>query len=121
MLQWQFIVLFTLLLTTMSLAGPADGDDPKMCFHISGYDNGKCMAYCISKKKRAGSCQKKRCVCIGGESDEDDDNDERRRRDLSFSTEQPSPIYLKACQAYCKNIGQNDGSFLNGLCVCSKK
>jgi len=82
MFQWQLVVLFMLLLTTICMSGSPDGDDSKTCLlFIGSAGDAKCSAFCIGKGKKGGSCIKKRCVCNGIKSDEDDnDNSQRRKR-----------------------------------------
>ncbi len=87
MFQWQLVVLFMLLLTTICVSGSPDGDNSKTCLYFTGSPIGdaKCSAFCIEKGRKGGSCIKKRCVCTGAKSDEDDDEDsQRKRRQLSI-------------------------------------
>lgn len=121
MYHWQLVVVFFLLLTTLCIAWPSI-EDPKVCLQMSASDNGngKCAAYCIKKKKKGGSCQKKRCVCNNGNDDDDDSGENNaQRRILSFPSKPTTDISLNRCQLYCKNVGQGNGSRINGRCVCS--
>jgi hypothetical protein len=91
MFQWQLVVLFTLLLTTICISGTPDIENSKTCLGFTGsqYGDAKCAAYCIGRGRKTGSCIKKRCVCTGvkpGQDDDDDDNSQKKRRQLSIFT-----------------------------------
>jgi hypothetical protein len=121
MFHWQLIVLFIVVMTTISMAWPLE-DDSKICFQLScsGNADAKCAAYCKTKKgKSGGSCNKKRCVCNNKQSDEDKETKTKDRK-LSFFTKPIADIRSESCQLYCKEMGQLDGSHINGSCVCSR-
>jgi len=89
MFQWQLVVLFMLLLTTICMSALPDGDSSKTCLSFTSSQNGdaKCAAFCIEKGRKTGSCIKKRCVCTGSKPDEDgNDNSQKKRRQLSIFT-----------------------------------
>ncbi len=107
-------------MTTISMAWPLE-DDSKICFQLSGSSNAdaKCAAYCKTKKGKGGSCIKKRCVCYDNQSGEDKETKTKDRK-LSFFTKPIADIRSESCQLYCKEMGQLDGSHINGSCVCSR-
>ncbi|CAF4937774.1 unnamed protein product [Rotaria sp. Silwood1] len=128
MVHWQFFILCTLFITTICASWPGEEDNSKICLHFTGSYDGdlKCSIYCKSKGKAGGRCNKKRCVCYNNE--EDDDKDGKHKG--SQQANQQSSFFVKSrsndickmgstmCRLNCNNMGNLDGSCINGVCVC---
>ena len=115
MLHWQFALVLVVCLTAVCWAWPTDEDDTKACAQIGGssYGNAKCRAYCISKNKKGGACEKKRCVCNDdGNSKEND----RKKRQLPSSAD----TELDFCRFYCQNLEEFIRYPIKEKCDCTR-